>query len=93
MRIEAYNQVAQLYQTSNTKNTTQAAKTNGMGRDQVQISSTGKDYHVAKSAVADAADIREDKVADIKARIKAGTYDVSTDDFAEKLLSKMGPLF
>ena len=93
MRIEAYNQVAQLYQTSNTKNTTQAAKTNGMGRDQVQISSTGKDYHVAKSAVANAADIREDKVADIKARIKAGTYDVSTDDFAEKLLSKMGSLF
>ena len=93
MRIEAYNQVAQLYQTSNTKNTTQAAKTNGMGRDQVQISSTGKDYHVAKSAVANAADIREDKVADIKARIKNGTYDVSPDDFAEKLLSKMGPIF
>ena len=93
MRIEAYNQVAQLYQTSNTKNTTQAAKTNGMGRDQVQISSKGKDYHVAKPAVADAADIREDKVADIKARIKNGTYDVSPDDFAEKLLSKMGPIF
>ncbi|MBQ7147540.1 MAG: flagellar biosynthesis anti-sigma factor FlgM [Pseudobutyrivibrio sp.] len=88
MRIEAYNQVAQLYQTSNTKNTTQAAKTNGMGRDQVQISSTGKDYHVAKAAVSEASDIREDLVADIKARIKDGTYDVSTDDFAEKLLSQ-----
>ena len=60
MRIEAYNQVAQLYQTSNTKNTTQTAKTNGMGRDQVQISSTGKDYHVAKSAVSGTPDIRED---------------------------------
>ena len=92
MRIEAYNQVAQLYQSSNTKNTTQAAKANGMGRDEVQISSTGKDYHVAKSAVAEAADIREELVADIKARIQAGTYDVSPDDFAEKLLSNYGSI-
>ncbi|CBK75402.1 Anti-sigma-28 factor, FlgM [Butyrivibrio fibrisolvens 16/4] len=92
MRIEAYNQVAQLYQTSNTKNVAQAAKTNGMGRDQVQISSIGKDYHVAKAAVAEAADIREDLVADIKARIKDGTYEVSADDFAEKLLSNFGSI-
>ncbi len=92
MRIEAYNQVAQLYQTSNTKNTVAASKTNSMGRDQVQISSTGKDFQVAKAAVSESADIREDLVADIKARIKAGTYDVSTDDFADKLLSQFGSI-
>jgi len=92
MRIEAYNQVAQLYQTSNTKNTTQTAKANGMGRDEVQISSTGKDYHVAKAAVAESADIREDLVADIKSRIQAGTYEVSADDFAEKLLNQYGSI-
>jgi negative regulator of flagellin synthesis FlgM len=88
MRIEAYNQVAQLYQTSNTKNVSQTAKSSGMGRDEVQISSTGRDYNVAKAAVSEAADIREDLVADVKARIKAGTYEVSADDFAEKLLSQ-----
>ena len=93
MRIEAYNQVAQLYQTSNNKNVTQSAKANSMGRDEVQISSAGKDYHRAKAAVAEAADIREDLVADIKARIKDGTYDVSPDDFAEKLLSQVGSIF
>lgn len=93
MRIEAYNQVAQLYQTSNTKNTTAASKANSMGRDQVQISSTGKDYQVAKTAVSESADIREDLVADIKARIKAGTYDVSSDDFAAKLLSQVESIF
>ncbi len=92
MRIEAYNQVAQLYQTSNTKNTSQAAKSNGMGRDEVQISSTGRDYNVAKKAVAEASDVREDLVADIKAKIKDGTYDVSTDDFADKLLSQFGSI-
>ena len=93
MRIEAYNQVAQLYQTSNTKNVSQAAKTNQMGRDEVQISSTGRDYNVTKAAVSESADIREDLVADIKARIKAGTYDVSADDFAEKLLSQVESIF
>jgi negative regulator of flagellin synthesis FlgM len=90
MRIDAYNQIGQLYQTANTKNTTQTAKAKGMGRDEVQISSTGKDYHVAKAAVSEASDIREDLVADIKARIKDGTYDVSPDDFAAKLLSQVG---
>ncbi len=92
MRIEAYNQVAQLYQTSNTKNVSQAAKANGMGRDEVQISSTGRDYNVAKAAVADAADIREDLVAEMKAKIKDGSYEVSADDFAEKLLSQFGSI-
>ena len=92
MRIEAYNQVAQLYQTSNTKNTSQTAKSNGMGRDEVQISSTGRDFNVAKTAVSEAADIREDLVADIKAKIKSGTYEVSTDDFADKLLSQYGSI-
>ena len=93
MRIEAYNQVAQLYQTSNTKNVSQAAKTNQMGRDEVQISSTGRDYNVAKAAVSESADIREDLVADIKARIKNGTYDVSAEDFADKLLSQVNSIF
>ena len=93
MRIEAYNQVAQLYQTSNTKNVAQAAKTNQMGRDEVQISSTGRDYNVAKAAVSESADIREDLVADIKARIKNGTYDVSAEDFADKLLSQVNSIF
>ncbi len=90
MRIEAYNQVAQLYQASNTKNTAQAGKTNPMGRDEVQISSTGKDYQIAKQALSEAADIREDLVAEMKEKINSGTYTVSSEDFAEKVLSQWG---
>ncbi len=93
MRIEAYNQVAQLYQTSNTKSTAPTSNASKMGRDQVQISSTGRDYQIAKNAVAEADDIREDLVADVKKRMKNGTYEVSTDDFAEKLLAKMNSIF
>ena len=93
MRIEAYNQVAQLYQTSNTKNVASTSKASSMGRDEVQISSTGRDIQVAKQSVSEASDIREDLVADIKQQIKDGTYEVSTDDFADKLLAQYNSIF
>ncbi|MGN1147721.1 MAG: flagellar biosynthesis anti-sigma factor FlgM [Lachnospiraceae bacterium] len=86
MRIEAYNQVQQLY---NTKKPGQVKKTSGVSfSDQVQISSIGKDIQTAKAAVAASPDVREDVTAPIKASIAAGTYEVSTDSFADKLLAK-----
>lgn len=87
MRIETYNQVASLYKL-NKPAKTQNSQGISAGRDQVQISRAGKDFQIAKQAVANASDVREDKVADLKARIAAGTYDVSADDFASKLLEK-----
>lgn len=84
MRIEAYNAVSQVYQ-SNTK---PVAKTNTVSKtnDQLEISQTAKNYQVAKQAVSTAPDIREDKVADIKAKMASGTYTVSAQDFADKIL-------
>ena len=91
MRIEAYNQVAQVYNTNKTVRT-QAAKP-AQGTDKVQISQLGKDFQVAKEAVANAPDIREDKVAKVKEQMAAGTYSVSADDFASKLLDKYSAVF
>ncbi|MDE7222988.1 MAG: flagellar biosynthesis anti-sigma factor FlgM [Acetatifactor sp.] len=86
MRIEAYNQVQQLYQT---KRTGKAQKSAAAGMtDRVQISSIGKDIHIAKAAVASAPDIREELTAPIKAKIQDGTYEVSNASFAEKLMQK-----
>lgn len=87
MRIEAYNQVAQLYKTNKTARTAKTEKA-GAARDEVQISSFGRDYQIAKQAVAEASDIREDKVAELAAKVNSGTYEVSADDFAGKLLEK-----
>ena len=87
MRIEAYNQVAQLYETNKTSNS-RAAATTSMGRDEVQISSFGRDYQIAKKAVAEASDIREDKVAEMKSKYESNDYQVDTRDFASKLLEK-----
>ena len=90
MRIEAYNQVAQLYKTNKTSST-RPASASAMGRDEVQISSFGRDYQIAKKAVAEASDIREDKVAEMKSKYESNDYQVDTGDFASKLLEKYQP--
>ncbi len=86
MRIEAYTQVQQLYQTQKTTKSRQAGSTSRT--DQVQISSVGKDFQAVKAAVAASPDIREELTAPIKARIQEGTYSVDNGTFAEKLLQK-----
>lgn len=90
MRIDAYNQVAQLYGIQKNLKTQKAQNAqNAAGpRDQVSISQAGRDYQVAKSAVSEASDIREDKVSQLKSMIDAGTYSVEPGDFASKLLEK-----
>ena len=86
MRIEAYSQVQQVYQT---KKVSQAQKASGATRaDQVQISSLGKDFQTAKAAVAGSPDIREELTASVKAQVNNGTYSVDNATFAAKLLQK-----
>ena len=87
MRVEAYNRVAQFYKPHRASGASAAAMTEKC-RDQVEISSIGYDYQIAKQAVAETSDIREDKVAALSAKVKSGTYDVSNEAFAEKLLEK-----
>lgn len=91
MRIDAYNQIAQIY---NTTKTTKAAKTQQTAAvsDQLSISQAGRDYQIAKKAVSEASDIREDKVAQLKNMVDSGQYQVSGDDFASKLLEKYNAL-
>ncbi len=87
MRIEAYSQVQQIYSNNKISRPQAAKKTNDI-RDTVSFSSIGKDIQVAKQAVSQAPDVREDVVAKLKAAIKNGTYDVSGEAFADKLLAK-----
>ena len=86
MRIEAYTQVQQLY--NNKKVTKAESRKNVSFSDQLQISSFGKDMQVAKAAVEASADVREEVIAPLKASIQDGTYEVSAESFAEKLLAK-----
>ena len=86
MRIEAYTQVQQIYDTK--KAAKSRLKGNAGASDQLQSSSFGKDIQAAKQAVAASSDIREDVTASIKARLQSGNYEVSTDSFADKLMQK-----
>ena len=86
MRIDAYAQIQQLYGNKNTHKVQKEAKTGF--KDQLQISSKGKDIQTAKNAVTNTADVREEVVAPLKKAVNAGTYEVSGEQFAQKLFEK-----
>lgn len=89
MRIDALSTIQQVYGTQQKRKTTSVQNTS-YGRDAVEISSIGKSFQIAKKAVNDSADIRESKTAPLKEQIKAGTYNVSGESFADKLMEKLG---
>lgn len=88
MRIGTYNMISQLYGANGTKKSTTANSTGYASfKDEVSFSSFGKDMQIAKNALAGVPDTRAALVNDIKTRVDNGTYDVSSEDFAEKLLA------
>ena len=84
MRIDAYNQISQVYGVNGKYKNNRVSKTSAT--DKLEISSFGKELQIAKQALKDAPDVREDKVASVKSRLQDGTYEVSGEKFADKLL-------
>jgi len=92
MRIDAYNQVQQIYGTK--KLTKTEKKASGASfKDQLMLSATAQDASVAKKALAATPDVRQNLVSSIKERIDHNTYEVDMEDFAGKLLEKYNGLF
>ncbi|MGN0318271.1 MAG: flagellar biosynthesis anti-sigma factor FlgM [Lachnospira sp.] len=91
MRVDALNAVSQIYAANSTtavKKSTQTAQVS----DKFEISDMAKTYSTAKAAVKAAPDVRMDKVEDIKARMAAGTYNVSSKDVADKILNSISTM-
>ena len=88
MRVEAYAQVQQIYKPQKAGRA-QVAHSVGQATDMLSLSSIGKDFQTAKAALAGTPDIREELTAPIKAQIQQGTYHVSTESFADKLMRKL----
>lgn len=86
MRIDAYNRVSQLYQGNAAKKTSR--KNDVSAKDSLEISSFGKVFQNAKKAVADAPEVREDKVQSLKEQMANGTYNVSSKQVADKLVDQ-----
>lgn len=86
MRIDAYNQISQLYGVNGKVKTTQVSRTSKT--DKLEISSFGREMQIAKQAVNNAPDVRMDKVNQLKSQIQNGTYNVDAESFADMLLQK-----
>ena len=64
MRIDAYNQISQVYGVKGKVKTTQVNRTSQT--DKLEISSFGRDMQIAKQAVNNAPDVRMDKAEQLK---------------------------
>jgi negative regulator of flagellin synthesis FlgM len=84
MRIDAFNKISELYKTNSVKNTSKVKSSSFS--DTLEISQAGKDYQTAKQVVARTPDIRETKVNEIKERMEAGTYNVTVEEVADKIV-------
>ncbi len=94
MRIGSYNQVAQVYGKQSV-NKSYGSSVNGATstRDRVSFSTVGKDMQIAKTALSSVPDVREDKVNALKESIANGTYQVSAECFADKLMAAFDEKF
>lgn len=90
MRIDAYNQISQLYGVKGKVKTTQVNRTSPT--DKLEISSFGRDMQIAKQAVNNAPDVRMNKAEQLKSQIQNGTYDVDANSFADMLLQKFSEI-
>ncbi|MCI9436820.1 MAG: flagellar biosynthesis anti-sigma factor FlgM [Lachnospiraceae bacterium] len=90
MRIEAYNQVQQLYQTKKVNKVRQTGS--ATYTDQLQFSNFGKEIRAAQAALCGVPDVREELIAPIKAQVQNGTYKVDTASFADKLMEKVSAM-
>lgn len=93
MRIDAYNQIQQIYGTKKLSKAEEKKKTGTSFQDQLLLSATAQDASVAKKALSATPDVRRDLVNSLKERIDNNTYEVDTEDFAGKLLEKYNGLF
>lgn len=93
MRIDAYNQIQQIYGSKSIKKTEEKRVTSSSFKDQLLLSAAGKDAQIAKQAIANTPDVRESVINPLKEQIDNGTYEVSVDDLAGKLLEKYNGLF
>lgn len=86
MKINQVSQIAEIYgATSSRKAANKEIKTDK--KDKLEISETARYFQIALKAAKDSPDIRSEKVDRIKAEIEAGTYKVSAEDVAKKMMA------
>lgn len=87
MRINGLNKVNQVYTNNLVNPVSQTKKT--YGTDAVQLSREAKDMQIAKKAMKESPDIRMDKVEQLKQKMAQGTYYVSNQELADKIVESL----
>jgi negative regulator of flagellin synthesis FlgM len=59
-----------------------------LGADQVSLSRESKELQAVRQAVAQAPEVREEKVAELREAIKSGRYNVAGEEIAEQMLAR-----
>ncbi|WP_273321766.1 MULTISPECIES: flagellar biosynthesis anti-sigma factor FlgM [Vallitalea] len=85
MRINGIKNVNNAYKVNQTDRISKVSKVK-KEKDSLAISDIAKELQIAKKAVKNAPDIRQDKVNDIKKRIQSGSYNVSAREVADKIV-------
>jgi negative regulator of flagellin synthesis FlgM len=77
------------YGVYNSKPAISRKKTTGSSStDTYDVSNEGKDFQIVYKSVMQSQDIREDKINAISKQIEEGTYNVSSEELADKILSR-----
>ncbi len=63
------------------------AATGASGVDRLALSNRAEEIKAARAALEEAPEVRADRVAELKARVEAGTYVVDSDKVAERILN------
>ena len=80
------NRIMKKYNNS-VKKTDKTKKSDGLKKDQLNISKSAKEFQVAMKEAKNTPDIRRAKVDEIKQKIDDGTYNPSAKDIAKKMVS------
>ena len=65
-----------------------AARAVDPGATKTEISTQAREFAQAKSVAGSAPDVREQKVAELKARIAAGNYEVNAQAIADRMVDE-----
>lgn len=82
------NKAMQIY---NNKTTEKLGNTKGVERpkDELQLSDRAKEYQIAMKAFKNLPEVREDLVREVKDNIKQGSYNVTGEEIADKIIESV----
>lgn len=79
--------IAKVYGQNQISRIKQPKKTS-LGEDKVDLSAEGKEIQALRQKIAQLPEVREEKVAQLRAALQAGTYKVSAREIAEKMVDR-----